>query len=45
MFSYMSSVDKVVNPIAKQFSFPSAIMATTVPFSTGVILAPGDVKP
>ena len=41
----MSSVDKVVIPIAKQFSFPSAIMATAVPFSTGVIKAPFDVNP
>lgn len=43
--TYISSVDSVSRPIASACSFPSAIMATTVPFSAGVMQAPGDVRP
>lgn len=38
--AYMSSVLIVVTPIARQCSFPSAMIATTVPLSTGFIKAP-----
>lgn len=41
----MSSVDIVVSPIARQCSFPSAMIATVVPLSTGFMKAPGDVRP
>lgn len=43
--SYMSPVDKDVTPTASACCLPSALIATTVPFSTGVIHAPGDVNP
>lgn len=43
--TYISSVDSIVKPMANAWSFPSAIIATTVPLSTGVMQAPGDVKP
>lgn len=43
--TYMSSVDSDVKPMASACCFPSAIMATTVPLSTGVIQAPGEVSP
>lgn len=41
----MSSVESIVKPMASACFFPSAMMATTVPLSTGVMHAPGDVKP
>lgn len=41
----MSCVDRQQIPIANAFCLPSAIIATTDPLSTGVIQAPGDVRP
>lgn len=43
--TYMSSVDRTVSPMASAVSLPSAMIATTVPLSTSVICAPGDVRP
>lgn len=44
-YLYMSSVDSDVIPTASACCFPSAITATTWPFSTGDIRAPGEVRP
>lgn len=44
-YLYMSSVDSEVIPTASACCFPSAITATTWPFSTGDIRAPGEVRP
>lgn len=43
--NYISSVESVVEPIAIACFLPSAIMATIVPFSAGIMNAPGLVKP
>lgn len=43
--THISSVDIEVIPMASAYSFPSAIIATTWPLSTGVMHAPGDVNP
>lgn len=43
--SYISSVDRHVIPIAIACCLPSAIIATMVSLSAGVMHAPGDVSP